>query len=287
MEYLLIPIVSILASAKVIIQSRFAKNMAKTPMDAIFFNGLIFSVGGILLSYRLVGGTVDSAALIAGILVGIGNLVFQMGYVFAFACGPVSLTTLIVTTSMILPILLSAIVYDEPLSGSRILGIGLTFVALYFTSEKTKHNKVRLRWVLFTLMAFVGNSVIGLTQKIYTKSFASGETTSFVAVHLLFAAVISMAIYLIFRGRGKRCSYKVDRSVVCTAAVIGLLLGAFHVIYTYALSVIDATILLPVYNGLITIMVTVGSAIFVKEKLSKRQYLSIALGVIAIVLMSI
>jgi drug/metabolite transporter (DMT)-like permease len=53
------------------------------------------------------------------------------------------------------------------------------------------------------------------------------------------------------------------------------------------MSVLDATLLLPLYNGGTTLLVTLGTALLFRERLTKRQYLGILLGLIAIVLMSI
>ena len=45
MEYLLIPLACFLAAAKILIQSKFAKDKSRTPVDAIFFNGISFLTG--------------------------------------------------------------------------------------------------------------------------------------------------------------------------------------------------------------------------------------------------
>ena len=173
------------------------------------------------------------------------------------------------------------------MTANRIRGIIITIVALYFTTEKANKDKNSVKWALFTLMAFVGNCGVSMTQKIYTKRFTEGDTSSFVAIHFAFSAVISIILYAIFRSKGKRCSYKVDKKVLLTITLIGIVLGGFHLVYTYALSVIDAVILLPLYNGGNTLLVTLGSSLLMKEKLSKRQRVSVILGIIAIILMSI
>ena len=286
MQVLLIIATCLLASTKVLAQGRFAKNMTKTPSDALFFNGMIFCTGAVIL-LPLFGFNVSASGLIAGIVAGIFNVIFQMGYVFAFSCGPVSLTTMIATSSMVITIVMSAAVYGESLSVVRIIGIALVLVALYFSADKIQKNSIRLKWALFALVAFIGNSCAGLTQKIFAKSFAEGDTSSFVAVHLTVSAVLCFVIYLILLAAGKKCSYKIGKTVIFTSVFIGIVLAVFHLVYTYALSVIDATFYLPVYNGGITLLVMLGSAVLMKERLSKRQTVSVVIGIIAIVLMSL
>lgn len=286
MEILLIVASWVLAATKVLSQGRFAKNMAKTPSDALFFNGLIFSTGAVML-LPIFGINVPLSGIFAGFLVGAFNVIFQMAYVCAFSCGPISLTAMISTTSMVVPIIFSAIAYDEPLSVFRIIGIIVTIIALYFTTEKIKKDSIKLKWALFTLLAFVANFSSSLVQKIYLKSVPETDTSSFVAVHFAFAAIISLGLYFILSASGKKCSYKIGKNVIFTSLFIGVILGIFNLIYSYSLLVVDATVYLPIFNGGLTVLVTLCGSLFMKEKLTKRQKISIILGVIAIVLMSL
>ena len=286
MTVLLIAASWLLAATKVLAQGKFAKDMSKTPSDALLFNGLIFSTGAVIL-LPVFGISASLPGIVAGFLVGLFNVIFQMGYVCAFSCGPISLTAMISITSMVVPIIFSAVVYNEALSAFRIAGIVITIIALYFTTEKISKNSIKMKWALFTLLTFIANACSALTNKIYLKSFSTSDTSSFVAVHFTFAAVISLALYFILRAKGRKCSYKIDKKVILTAVFIGIVLGIFSLIYTYALAVIDATVYIPIYNGGVTVLVTIGGAVFMKEKLTVRQKISIVLGIIAIVLMSL
>lgn len=286
MEILLITVSCLLAATKVLTQGRFAKNMAKTPSDALLFNGLIFGTGAIIL-LPMFGVNISLPGIVASLFVGVFNVIFQMAYVCAFSCGPISLTAMISTTSMVVPIIVSAIAYNEPLSVSRIIGIILTIFALYFTTEKVSKDSIKLKWTLFTLLAFVANFSSSLIQKIYLKSFENIDTSSFVAVHFTFASIVSLGLYFILAAKGKKCSYKIGKNVILTSVFIGVILGIFNLIYSYSLAVIDATVYLPIFNGGLTVLVTLCGSLFMKEKLTKRQKISIVLGVIAIVLMSL
>ncbi len=286
MEYLLIPLACFLAAAKILIQSKFAKDKSRTPVDAIFFNGIIFLTGAVFL-WLVLDVQITAAALLAGLIIGAVNLSYQLFYVSAFACGPISLTTLISSVSMVVPIVFSAIVYHEPLNVSRALGILATIASLYFSTVQLGKNKFHLKWILFTALAFLANCTSTILMKVYLKSFAVGDSSSFVAVHFTSSAILSLLLYLILTGRGKRCTYPIGKAVVFTGVSIGVILGCFNLIYAYAMSVLDATLLLPLYNGATTLLVTLGSALLMKERLNRRQYIGVLLGIIAIVLMSL
>ena len=286
MEYLLIPLTCILASAKILIQSKFAKDKTRTPIDAIFFNGIIFLTGAVIL-WLVLDVRLTLAALIAGLAVGLINLSYQLCYVSAFSCGPISLTALISNISMVVPVVFSAIVYGESLTLSRILGILVTVASLYFSTATFGKSKLNVKWIVFTALAFLANCGSNIAIKIYLKSFAVGDSSSFVAVHFTASALFSLLLFVLLTAKGRRCTYSINKTVFFTAGIIGLILGVFNLIYAHAMSVLDATLLLPLYNGGTTLLVTLGTALLFRERLTRRQYTGILLGLIAIVLMSI
>ena len=286
MEYLLIPLTCILASTKILIQSKFAKDKTKTPLDAIFFNGIIFLTGAAVL-WLVLDVRLTPAALIAGLTVGLINLSYQLCFVSAFSHGPIALTSLISNISMVVPVVFSAIAYGEPLTLNRILGILVTIAALYFSTAVPKGGKLNVKWIVFTALAFLANCGSNIGIKVYLKSFAVGDSSSFVAVHFTASALFSLLVFALLTAKGNRCTYPINKTVFFTAGIIGIVLGVFNLIYAHAMSVLDATLLLPLYNGGTTLLVTLGTALLFKERLTKRQYIGIALGLVAIVLMSI
>lgn len=286
MQYLLIPLTCLLAASKILIQSKFAKDKSRTPIDAIFFNGLIFLTGSAVL-WLVLDVQLTAAAVIVGLLVGAINLSYQLVYVSAFSCGPISLTALISSVSMVVPVVFSAIWYDEPLNASRILGILVTIASLYFSTATFGKTKLNIKWIIFTALAFLANCASNIAMKVYLKDFAAGDSSSIVAVHFTTSALLSILLFAILSARGQRCTYPVNKSVFLTAGLIGVILGIFNPIYSYAMATLDATLMLPLYNGGTTLLVTLGSALFIQERLTRRQYIGILLGIIAIVLMSL
>lgn len=287
MKCLLIPVLCSLATSKVMIQGRFAKDMTKGIVDAVMFNCLIF-LASVFFSGSYLFGGIDAQTLIGGCIFGIGSICFQVFYVSAFSAGSVSMTVMIVNMGMIIPIIVSKVIYDEPLGISRIIGIILTVVNFYLTTEKTSNSKISLKWILFTLAAMIANAMNSTTQKIYTNSFPSEKASAFVPISYLAAVMVSVIILLVFKIRGQQRTYKINFKVIAPAFTIGVILAVFQIINIYATSVIDGTLLLPAYNGGLTLFTTLASGIVFKtERLTTRQNISIVLGIIAIVLMSI
>lgn len=286
MHYLFIPLMCILASSKAMVQSRFAKSMTKTPVDALSFNGIVFVVSALFGAVSLLGG-VDAATLAAGSIFGLASVCFQLFYVEAFCTGPVSMTVLVVNSGMMIPILVSHFLYREPLGVNRIVGILITLVAFYFACGRGTEAKVNGKWLVFLVLAFLSNNTATITQKVYTKSFDAVNPSAFVPVSYLAALALTLLIVWVMRRRGIRGSFRFGPGAVGTAGAVGAILGCYQVISIHAVKVIDGTILYPLCNGGTTLISTLASTILFRERLTRRQKISVALGILAIVLMSI
>lgn len=286
MYYLLIPLMCILASSKAMIQSRFAKNMTKTPVDALVFNGIVFVVTALFGALSLFKG-IDLPTLVAGSIFGFASVCFQLFYVEAFSTGPVSMTVLVVNSGMMIPILVSHFLYHEALTPNRIIGIIITLFAFYFACGRGQEEKVNGKWLFFLVLAFLSNNTATITQKIYTNSFDSLNPSAFVPVSYLSALLMTVAVVWVMHLRGVRTSFRFGPRAAGTAGAVGAILGTYQLISLRAVKMIDGTILYPLCNGGTTLISTLASTILFRERLSRRQKISVVLGITAIVLMSI
>jgi len=92
---------------------------------------------------------------------------------------------------------------------------------------------------------------------------------------------------LIVSAKGNVSTFKIKPSVFGFSLAIGIILGAFQLINTKAIASIDGTFLFPAYNGGTLILSSFSSVLFLKDKLTNNQKISIFIGIIAIVLMNI
>ncbi|MBR4867292.1 MAG: hypothetical protein IKU11_11415 [Clostridia bacterium] len=276
----------ILASSKAMIQSRFAKSMTKTPVDALVFNGIVFVVTAMFGTPALFRG-IDLPTLVAGGIFGLASVCFQLFYVESFITGPVSMTVLVVNSGMMIPILVSHFLYNEALTLNRIIGIIITLFAFYFACGRGQEEKVNGKWLFFLILAFLSNNTATITQKIYTNSFDSANPSAFVPVSYLSALLMTVAVIWFMHLRGIRKSFRFGPQVAGTAGAVGAILGTYQLISLRAVKIIDGTILYPLCNGGTTLISTLASTILFRERLSRRQKISVVLGITAIVLMSI
>ena len=143
MNLIVILVLCVLATTKVTLQGFFAKKNIQSFPDGVFFNGLIFLFSALIFFKNAFD--CEWGIILFGSVFGFLTVLFQLYYIKAMSCGNVSLTVLIVNLSMIIPLTVSVLAYNEPLSILSFLGILLTVVAFTLNVEKETCTKTK-KW---------------------------------------------------------------------------------------------------------------------------------------------
>lgn len=295
MKYLLIPVLWILSTGKLIFQSGFSKSGKCTYSDSIFFNAVMFTTVALIFFPFLITNGAKMFTLLSGITMGVFSLLFQICYIMAFSKGKTSLTVTINNFSLLIPVIVSYILFDENFGILRLIGTCLILISFMLTvsREKTIKEEKLLKhqwwqWLGYTMLVFFSNGILSVNQKVYSKLTTKLEIFEYVAVAYLFASLISWVIFMITNKKEscyKGCKSYKKAGILAGGA--GVFLGLYQCINTYAASVIDGTVLFPVTNCGISLILTLVGKIFFKENLSKMQYAGVFVGIAAIVFMSI
>jgi multidrug transporter EmrE-like cation transporter len=216
-----------------------------------------------------------------------------MLYQIALSCGPTSITALIATLASIVPLITSAVIYREPLSAVNTVGVVLIVITLVINADIKKDlgaKKARptgRKWFFFIMLAFCGNSLGMLSQQMYAKTTGASSSSTFVACSSVTASLFALAVFGILRSRGHEMSYRITPRKVLPCVAVGVILGVFQIIHTYAMAVIPGTVLFPTYSAGSTITIALCSRLLFREKLSRAQSISLVIGIAAIVLINI
>lgn len=286
MQYLLILFACTIATAKMMTHRQFGKNNVKTLADAALFYFGIFLVSSLLFCYRMPSATVE--CWLYATLFGLFSTVFQLFYTRALATGPISLVGLLINLAMLIPVLFSAIAYREPISPLCAVGILLILVSFALCVERGSGKRhAGKEWIFYAIVTMLANGACSVVQKIYVKTDAAASGQVFTACCYLAAAVLCLAYYLIARSHGVRASYPIGRSFFGYVLAVGLLLGAFQAVNTYAVSKIPGTLFFPAYYGTAIIIAMLAGVLVCKDKLKPRQLVAILVGVVAVVLVNL
>lgn len=243
----------------------------------------LFLLGG--CSFR---GSLYSVLL--GILFGVFTMSNAILNAKAIKIGPYGYTKVIVSLSTAITALSGAIFWKESLSIFKILGILLMLVCFFFAidTENDTEKKANIKWVLLCLFCLSLCALIGLTQKIHQTSAYKNELMPFLIVAFLTSSVISLFAYAF---QSKKAGAKLIESKSAKARfyffsvllVCGIGIAGNNALNLYLSGVVDTAIFFPIVNGIPLLASLLVSFIVFKEKLKRRQWMGLVIGIVAIV----
>lgn len=100
------------------------------------------------------------------------SVVFALAYaavilfqVLAIRNGPLSLSVLIISYSLVIPALAGVVYLGETLKVGGILGIGMLILSLFLTNFSKSNEPLKLRWFAYAFLALLGNGVCTTSLK--------------------------------------------------------------------------------------------------------------------------
>ena len=203
----------------------------------------------------------------------------------AIKTGPLSLTCLVTSFSLIVPTLYGILALDEPVSANLLIGLALLVVALILINlEEKGEKKITLKWVLYVVLAFVGNGMCSTVQKVQQINLAGQYKSEFMIVALIISAV-AMAIFAL-------CTEKTEflpnlKAGFWMYAVNGLANGVTNFLVIFLSLRTPASVMFPVISAGGIVLTFLVSLFVYKEKLSKWQILGSALGLVSVIFLNL
>ena len=285
MKYLIILLLCSLATAKVCIQSAFSKTSIKNTADVLLFNTLSFVVSAVIFSYRLVN--CPPVVWLFAFVGAASTVLFQLTYTKALSSGNVSITVLIINMAVVITVLTSFFFYNDSISTVRFIGILLTLLAFLLSANiRTSKVKQEKKWLFLTFSAMLTSALGNIVMKVLGESQYSSYNREYVSALYIIASILAFALYTFLSAKGEKKSLIFDKKLVLSSAGIGVILAIYMAINSYSLSVIEGTFLFPAISGGCVAMGAISGVIFFKDKLTKKQILSIISGIAAAVLIN-
>ena len=208
----------------------------------------------------------------------------SIGSFLAVGAGPLSLTSLMVSYSLIIPTIYGLIVGDTP-SPFLFVGLALLFVSILLVNleKKGAEKKITLKWIIFVLIAFVANGACSTVQTIQQRTFEGAYKSEFMIIALITSIIAIGVAAVIFERKGlaKKIKTGAHWYIIC-----GLANGLVN-LFVMMLAKYTPAIVFPVISagGIITTAI-VGISVY-KEKLSVMQIIGMVLGTASIVFLNL
>ena len=232
----------------------------------------------------------DAGVLLYAVGFGICYIICQIGLINALQCGPVSLTSLILQLSLIGTTVWGFFFWDTPFTLTVALGLVLVVIALWLClyTGKVKdgaQSKITLKWLIFALMAFLGNIGCSIIQRTQQTKF-NGQHGNLLMVCALFVSVIfTLILYLRSDKSDSKVIVKTSMAFPILTGVCNVLLNLFVILL--ATSPIPPSVVYPVIAVGGLSITSICSLVIFREKLRIWQWFGIAIGAASVVLLSI
>lgn len=259
-------------------------------------NVLIFSaaLAVIVIHGAVTGvGTPSFFTCAAGVLFAFFVATAQILYMRALELGAASVTAFIYSSGFLLPTAAGVVHWHEALTVTKTVGTLLLLLALFLMAwnpeeMSAKKNADAKRgtsrvWRLCAFGAMFCSGMLGLLQKVHQTSPHKPELSAFLLVAMVCAATFS-AVLMCAAKKNSKTAYDAKTSAV--ALTCGAFYGAVNIINLALAGMIPATIQFPLINGGGIILTALMGKIIFREKVSIRKWIGIAIGIVAIVVIS-
>lgn len=208
------------------------------------------------------------------------------GYRALFS-GPMSLTSLMVSFSLVIPLLYGIVACDEKLNNFKIVGLVFVVITIFFANinkRKTGEQKFGgLGWAVYVFLTFVSNGFCSILQKKHQIEYSSMYCGEFMMFAMLFCSLLFILIIL---KRKAVCEFlKSNEKKYAVISGISNAVAGYGAIKLAGFE--NASVLFPTISaGTILFSMICGVTVF-KEKLKFNHFISIICGIMAVILLKL
>lgn len=211
----------------------------------------------------------------------------------AVSCGSLSISSLVIAYSLMLPTLYGLVFLNDPISIGLIPGLVLLAVSLLLINAKNDKAPITFKWVVYVLLAFLGNGLCSVVQKMQQVKFDGAYKNEFMIIALAIVALLTFVISLVteFKKDGKTVSSAVMKGYVKCGLVLALLCGGANGLVNLFVMILSGlmpvSLMFPLISGGGIVLTYIISRLYYKEKLTKTQLIGFLCGTASVILLNI
>lgn len=285
MLYLLLFLSVFIDTFKNIYYNHFSNNVLKSNCDAILFN-VVCGIGSVLFFICTgCGFEISKFSMITALIFAAVTAMAQYCSIMSMSTGLMSFSVLFTYLGMLIPTLFGIIVYHQSVSAMQIPGLLLMLVTLYLGAGIKKGGSFNFKWLMFALGSLVMWGLVGVIQQIHQNSAYAGEMNGFLLWSFMFMTLIFAVLYIIMPKTDK--NYKLKSTATIPSVISGVIIGAVNLINLYLSGQLPSIVVFPILNGGVIVFSGLAALVLFKEKLTRKQYVGIILGIAAICLLNL
>jgi drug/metabolite transporter (DMT)-like permease len=246
------------------------------------------------------------------LLAGICNAMFLIGWILAIRKNSMVTMDVALTLGAILPAVLCAILFHEPISFPKLVGFALIIAAAAILAGYNKNTKGNpgIGGILLVVIASVGEGLVSFSQQLYKQYYTEGGSLTgktlypksiynfyiyVFAAATLILALIAYDIYRCIKNPTIRWVDEVKTGVklliVPLPYIVIMAVSMFAATYFQTVATGDygmsSQVLYPLIKGGCLITVNIVAMLFFGEKATKRSILGSAVALVGVVVMNV
>ena len=203
--------------------------------------------------------------------------------VLAIAYGSLSLTSLFISYSLMIPTFYGLMIGD-PIGKGFIPGMILLVISLFLTNKMDEKGKISFKWIMFVILSFVGNGMCTVVQKMQQIASNGAYKNEFMIVALAIVTVVMLIMSIL----KERTEIKFFAKVGWHWAIIcGALNGMVNLFVMILSGKMPVSLMFPLISAGGLIVTYIVSRFFYKEKLTKIQFIGFIFGLMAVVFLNV
>lgn len=274
---------AIICSTSIALILKYSDIKKGKPIVLLAANYLVASLVGFILLILNNEKIFSIQTLFFGAGLGLLFVISFFVYAKAISFAGTGLATTSSRLSVIIPIILSIIVFNELPNQLHLFGFlftVITFILFYFSVKGNRRDGESLLKYLFLVLVFIGIGINDFAIKLF-KSWRPEQEEPYFVFSIFSSALVYSFIYIIT----KKITIKKE------TVLLGMVLGIPNVFSTIfllgALSMLPAILVYPFMNVGIILFTTLLAFILWKEKLNRWGVFALASGLLAILFLSL
>ena len=271
----------VMSISSMVLQNCLFNNICKKEMRTnnhiYLFNMIVYTVCICIFGVSIINSKVSNYTVILGLLFGLVTALSNLYKMLALSVGPMHITLLITTSSMIIPTM-SGVFFGESFSIEKLILVFILIGFIYLTLDRTENINANKKWIIFCVFAFVFQGSIGVLQKIHQASMHKAEANGF-----LFVAFICSLIYSRIMAKKSFNELKFTKKHIIIAIVCGICTYGMNFLNLKLSGLIPSQLFFPLVNGSAIVLSSLMSVVLFKEKLSKKQLIGLCGGILSLI----
>ncbi len=277
---------ALLATTKATLQGAFSKGKIRVIRDSFVLNGLIFAITAVVLALLFLREIPSWQTMLFSLVSGACAVCFQLFYILAMRKGSLSMIVTVTQFNFVIPMMVGALLYQESITPFNLIGMVLLSVACLLF-RKVGNARLDPIWFPLTIVTCLFSGIGNGISVIFTHSSFAGERELFLLGSNIVSAVLCGIIALILR-KPDTPKFPLDRSLLLGLPVIGMALGGYNLLMLVALaSGIKSGVLYSASNVFTLIFIACCDWIFFHERWTKRIWIGMIFGVIAVAVINL